>query len=161
MTTEVSVSREIAAAPDRVWAMLADVTRMSEWSPETIETRWLRGVDAPAVGAKFQGTNENGSKRWKSVATITALEPMRRFEFRVTAGPLKVADWVYTIEPSENGCVLTEAWTDRRGWFMKRVSPLVTGVRDRAAHNRAGMTETLQRLAAVAESDDRPSSPTG
>lgn len=152
MSGQVSVSRNVAAPADVVWALVTDVTRMGEWSPETTSARWIKGAGGPAAGARFQGVNRNGSKQWKSVATITAAEPASRFEFRVTAGPLQIADWAYAIEPTPEGCRVTETWSDRRSRFTKVVSRRISGVEDRASHNRAGMTATLERLAAAAES---------
>jgi hypothetical protein len=46
---------------------------------------------------------------------------------------------------------VTESWTDRRNPVLKVLSGRVTGVADRATHNRDGMARTLERLAAAAE----------
>ncbi|HAS09465.1 MAG TPA: SRPBCC family protein, partial [Acidimicrobiaceae bacterium] len=54
--SDVSVSREIAAPPQRVWELISDITRMGEWSPETTGGKWLKGATGPAVGARFRGT---------------------------------------------------------------------------------------------------------
>ena len=43
----------MAAPPDAVYAVVADVTRMPELSPEVTECRWLDGATGPAVGARF------------------------------------------------------------------------------------------------------------
>jgi len=151
MTDSVSVSRDIAASADDLWSMVADVTRMGEWSPENEGGDWLDPATATQPGAKFRGRNRRGKRSWKTVATVLASDPGRVFSFRVTAGPVKVADWTYTLEPTAAGCRVTETWTDHRpGWF-KPVGHLATGVADRASHNRAGMEQTLGRLAAVAE----------
>ena len=80
-------------------------------------------------------------------------EPGRSFSFRVTAQGLKVADWAYLFEPTASGCRVTESWTDRRGRIVSTVGKWLTGVQDRAAHNRAGMEQTLERLATTAESN--------
>ena len=151
MSEQVAVTRDIGAPPQRLWEMVADVTRMGEWSPETESTQWLRGATGPAVGASFRGTNSNGARRWKSVATIVEADPGRVFRFHVKAGGLHVADWSYRFEPVPDGCRVTESWTDRRNPVLKVLSRRVTGVADRAAHNRRGMEETLQRLASAAE----------
>ncbi|HBM56923.1 MAG TPA: SRPBCC family protein, partial [Acidimicrobiaceae bacterium] len=45
MTESVSVSREMAAPPEEVWALVSDLTRMGEWSPEAKGGRWAGGVD--------------------------------------------------------------------------------------------------------------------
>lgn len=70
---------------------------------------------------------------------------------------LKVAEWSYAFEPTATGCRVTETWVDQRAGFFKPLAQLVTGVADRASHNRAGMEQTLERLAAVAESSSAPS----
>ena len=160
MTKQVSVSREIAAPADTVWAMVSDVTRMGEWSPENVGGTWLDGATGPRPGARFRGTNQHGKRKWTSVATVVDSEPGRRFSFRVTAGGgIKVAEWGYSFEPTATGCRVTETWKDERSRFFKPISGMATGVSDRAAYNRAGMEQTLERLAAVAEFTDRSTHP--
>jgi len=152
MSEPVSVSVDIAAPPDEVWAMIADVTRMGEWSPETERGTWVRGATGPAPGAKFKGTNRNGTKKWDTVATVVDADPGRRFSFRVAAGGFKVAEWAYTFDPTASGCRVTETWTDQRGRVATMLGKPISGVADRAEHNRAGMEQTLAGLKAAAES---------
>jgi len=151
MMADVTVSRDIGASSGGTWALLADLSRMPEWSPENESVEWIDGATAPAVGARFRGTNRNGKKSWKSVGEITAYEPERTLAFSIKAGPFKIADWQYTIEAMESGCRVTESWTDRRSGAMRFMSKLATGVKDRSAHNRTGMEETLRHLASAAE----------
>jgi uncharacterized protein YndB with AHSA1/START domain len=157
MAERVSVTREISAPAEQLWAMVSDVTRMGEWSPENEAGEWLRGATAPLPGATFRGTNRNGKKSWKTVATVVEAEPGRVFAFRVKASALKVAEWRYTFEPTATGCRVTETWIDQRGFIVKTMGKPVSGVGDRATHNRAGMERTLERLAASAESASAPS----
>ncbi|MBV8950670.1 MAG: SRPBCC family protein, partial [Actinobacteria bacterium] len=124
----VSVQRDIDADADQLWSMVSDVTRMPEWSPETVAGEWLHGATAATTGAKFRGRNRNGKKSWSSVATVIDAQPGRAFAFFVKAGGLNVAEWRYTFEPTETGCRVTETWTDRRGALLRVVSPRVTGV---------------------------------
>jgi uncharacterized protein YndB with AHSA1/START domain len=157
MSDSVRVSREISASPEKLWAMVSDVTRMGEWSPENEGGEWLGDATTAESGARFRARNRVGKKSWKTVAAVIDVEPGHRFSFRVSAGPVKVADWSYTFEPTPNGCRVTESWTDLRpGWF-KPIARLGTGVGDRATHNRTGMEQTLERLAAIAESGSPPS----
>jgi uncharacterized protein YndB with AHSA1/START domain len=149
---EVSVSREINAPAERVWAMVSDVTRMGEWSPENQGGTWMGGATGPAPGAKFKAENRNGNKKWNTVATVLTADPGRCFSFRVAAAGLKIADWTYTFEPTATGCRVVETWTDQRGRIATTLGKPVSGVADRASHNRAGMEQTLERLAAAAES---------
>lgn len=146
-----SVSRTINADAHVVWALVSDVRRMGEWSPETTKGVWLGGATGPVVGARFKGENELGKKSWTTTGTVVEAEPGRSFCFRVTSGPLGVALWEYRIEADGDGCLVEERWTDERSWLVKKAGKLVSGVDHDAAWTRAGMEQTLEGLAAVAE----------
>jgi hypothetical protein len=148
---QVSVVRDVAATPEALWSMVADVTRMGEFSPENAGCEWLGDRREPVVGARFRGTNRNGKRKWKTVGRVVAADPGRAFAFEVTSGPLKVSRWEYRFEPTAGGCRVTETWTDQRGRIVTFLGKPVSGVADRTTHNRAGMEATLERLAAVAE----------
>jgi len=147
----VQVERSIAATPEAAWELITDITRMGDWSPETTSAEWAAGSDGPAVGARFKGTNQMGSKKWRSDCVVTACEPGKRFAFDVKAGPFKVAGWAYQFTAADTGCLVTESWEDHRGALMIRLSPVITGTKDRAKRNQETMTMTLQRLAAALE----------
>ena len=149
--TDVIVERDIAAPPEKVWAMISDVTRMGEWSPEATGGAWSKGVSGPAVGARFKGTNANGKKSWTTACRVTACEPGRAFGFAVRGGGLPVADWNYTITPTPEGCHVVEQWTDHRGAAIKFLGRIISGVAERAPHNQANMERTLAALAQAAE----------
>jgi len=157
MAEPVSATQEIDAPAEQVWAMVSDVTRMGEWSPETERAKWLGGAAGPHPGARFRGSNRNGKKNWNTVATVVDAEPGRQFSFRVKAAGLNVAEWRYTFEPTAAGCRVTESWIDQRGPVVRVLGKPVSGVGDRAAHNRVGMARTLERLKAVAEGSPAPS----
>jgi uncharacterized protein YndB with AHSA1/START domain len=157
MADQVSVTREIAAPVEQVWAMVSDLTRMGEWSPENAGAKWLGGATGPQLGAKFRGTNRNGNKTWDTLATIIDAQPCRLLAFRVTAAGFKVAEWRYAFESTPTGCRITETWIDERGRIAKALGKPVSGVGDRAAHNQAGMVQTLECLKAAAESPRAPS----
>jgi uncharacterized protein YndB with AHSA1/START domain len=149
--SSVSVTRSIAAPPEKVYALVTDLPRMGEWSPENQGGSWTGGTTEAAVGSKFKGHNANESKKWSTIATVIAAEPGRRFAFRVAVGPVKVADWSYDIEAEGTGSKVTETWTDRRNWLATKLGGIASNVSDRATHNREGMVITLERLAATAE----------
>ncbi len=149
--TTISISRDIAAPANVVWQMISDVSRMGEWSPETTACKWLGGADGAAVGAKFKGHNENGRRQWDTTCVVTDCESGRVFAFETKAMGLKVARWEYHFEPNDGGCRVTECWVDQRGHMVKAISPRISGVEDRAAHNEATMRQSLDRLAAEAE----------
>jgi hypothetical protein len=153
----VEVRRDVAAPADLVWELVADVTRMGEWSPEAQHHTWLDGGDGPAVGARFRGRNRIGWHRWSTVAEVVECEPGRSFGFDVSSLGLPVARWTYTIEPAGTGaCTVTESWAEQRGMTIKALGLVATGVRDRATHNRVTMQHTLEAMAAAAESTQGP-----
>ena len=153
MSEPVSVTRDIAASPERVYELVADLPRMGEWSPENRGGVWLGGAGAAAPGARFRGRNRHGRRQWHTVSTVVEAEPGRRLAFLVTTGPVDVSRWTYTFEPTSSGCRVTESWVDLRPRWFRPVAGAVTGVSDRTTHNRQGMEQTLDRLAAAAGPD--------
>ncbi len=156
MVDQISVTRDMSASPGAVWAIVTDLPRMGEWSHENEGGEWIKGATGPVPGAKFKGTNGNGAKSWTTEATVVDVEPGRRFSFRVAVGPIKVSDWSYAIEPTSDGCRVTESWTDRRPRFIRPFGKTFSGVADRPEHNRVGMVQTLDRIAAVVERSSAP-----
>lgn len=154
MSTAVTESIVITAAPEAVYDLVADVSRMGEWSPEAAGAR--RASPSPQVGDTFIGLNKRGPIRWATQCTVTAAQRGGVFEFDVNVGPIPVSCWRYDFEPVGDGTTrVTETWMDRRG------GPLGLPVRalgqlvipgDRAAHNRRNMIQTLRRLKETAES---------
>lgn len=152
-TSVISRSVSVAAPPERVWALVSDLPRMGEHSPESTGGRWARGATGPAVGAVFSGRNASGPRRWSTRSTVVRCEPGRSFAFRVTAAGLPVAEWAYDIEPTAGGCRLTETWTDRRGALMTVLGRLTTGVADRESFTVTSIEQTLSSVRARAEQD--------
>ena len=149
MEATVSVSRDIAATPRWVWNMVSDLPRMGEWSPEAQGGVWVDEEAGLEVGAVFEGANSNGKKKWKTKVTVVECDPPNRLVFRMRVGPLGGSDWVYDIEPTNEGCRVTESWIDNRSWLFVKIGLLISGVADRATHNRATMEATLDAVAAA------------
>jgi uncharacterized protein YndB with AHSA1/START domain len=141
----ITVSREVPADPDRVWAHLTEVANLAELSPENLSSTWL---DEPGPGARFKGRNANGFLRWSTVATVTEWEPGQRFGFEIS--PPSRTRWRYELEPVAGGTRVTESMTkDEAQPLPIRVLQRLGGVTDREAHLRSGMEQTLARLAAA------------
>jgi hypothetical protein len=136
--------------------MVADITRMGEWSPEAVGAVWLRGATGSAPGATFRGTNRHGKKKWQTLGTIVDADPGRLISFRITVAGFKVAEWRYAFESTPDGCRVTETWIDQRNRMAKTLGGPISGVTERASHNRGTMETTLERLKAAAESAPAP-----
>ena len=143
----------VAAAPDVVYRVVSDVTRMGEWSPETTKCEWLDGATGPAVGARFKGSNKRGPARWSTKPRVVAAEPGREFAFEVDTD----VRWTYRCEPDGDGTKLTESFEMLRDirWYYAFAERWVMGIKDRQADLERGMAETLQRIKRVIE-EERP-----
>jgi len=152
MSDSVTVDRDIGAPPEAVWALISDVTRMGEFSPENVGCEWIGDLREPVAGARFRGTNRHGRRQWRTACRVVQSEPARVFAFEVKAAGMRVARWEYRFDPTDTGgCRVAETWIDQRGKLATWLGGPVSGVRNRAGHNRAGMVTTLERVAATAE----------
>ena len=145
---EASVT--IAAAPERVWALVTDITRMGEWSPESTGGRWTRGSTGPAVGARFLGGNAHGRIRWNTHCRVTECAAPHRFAFAVAESRMT---WGWRLEPDGAGTRLTQ-WRERTSTPNIAVRALAaSGLlgRDREALMVDGMHRTLAAVRAAAE----------
>ena len=150
MIKEVSVVRDIAAPPATIWAMVTNLSRMGEWSPENRGGEWVKGATGPAVGARFKGRNENGKKSWSTSVLVNACDEPTKFSFGLMVFGKNWCDWVYELEPTPTGTRVTHRWIDHRSSLSSTLGKVVSGVADRASHNRANMEVTIDKLAEAA-----------
>ena len=147
-----SVTVHIEAPAHAVWDLVSDVTRIGEFSPETLEGRWIGGATGPAEGVKFQGhvkRNGRGPMYW-TTCRITTCEPEKDFAFVVEApGMSSVNTWRYRLAPAGSGTDVTESFELTPSLFVRAYWTLAGPLR--AKTNIRGMTETLNRIKAVAE----------
>ena len=93
----------IERSPEEIFDMVADVTRVGEWSPMCTACWWDEG-DGPDVGAKFTGRNEQGERTWETRSEVVAADRGRQFAWVVVEPPTR-ARWGYHSWP----------WTEDRG----------------------------------------------
>jgi hypothetical protein len=105
-TLRHSDSVVIAGSPEELYDMVADVTRMGEWSPVCTACWWDDG-DGPRVGAKFTGRNELPDRTWETRSEVVAADRGQEFAFVVQATGTR---WGYTFAPVAGGTQVTESW---------------------------------------------------
>jgi polyketide cyclase/dehydrase/lipid transport protein len=143
-------SIDIAAPCELVYDLIADVTRMGDWSPECYRCEWLDGATAAAPGTRFRGYNRLGRFRWERTAVVESADRGREFTFTSVDDRTgrQETRWQYTMQPTPSGTSLTESFQF-----------LWCSLRDRAAElfiprgrqvNR-GIDETLRRIKRAAE----------
>ena len=145
----------IAATPEKVWDLVADVPRMGEWSPETQRAAWVGGATGPAGGAKFKGSNRSGFARWSTTVEVVAAERGKEFAFFRPPPPDGGCTWRYTFEAVDGGTRVTESWEAKKepGPIWRVVTRLFVGP-DRDEALRKGVRTTLERLKAAAEANE-------
>lgn len=149
--TEDRAEIDVAAPPDAVWDLIADVTRMGDWSPECYRCTWLDGGTGPRVGARFKGWNRHDlgplPVRWATTSTV--VESARGAVFAFTTKD-SGARWTYRLTPTGDGAThVVETRADGRKPLLAKVFHAVMPGRDERLRN--GMQQTLERLKAAAE----------
>ncbi|MEU9046840.1 MULTISPECIES: SRPBCC family protein [unclassified Kitasatospora] len=114
---DVRARTRIAASPAEVYAVVSDLPRSAEWSPECTGGTWVAGRPG-TVGAVFRGENLRAPDVvawapvvrgvWRTESQVVAAEPGRLFRWamRDSAGNPQDSVWSYEITPDGDGCVL-------------------------------------------------------
>ena len=146
--TTADVTIDIDAAPDVIYDLVSDVTRMGEWSPECVRCEW-KG-EPGVVGSTFRGHNRNGLARWSTTARVVAADRPRTFSFETLAGDKPGTRWTYRLE-GDGPTKVTESFEAISApWLIKFVERYF--LRNRQAQLEAGMAKTLAAIKTAAES---------
>jgi len=145
-------SIHIAAPPDLVYELVADVTRMGEWSPECYRCEWLDAATSASVGARFRGYNRRGRYRWERTAIVQAADPGREFAFTTIDDRTgrHETNWQYTMESSRSGTLLSEGFEFLWCSFTNRAVEMFL---PRGRQVQDGVEETLARIKHAAEAN--------
>jgi uncharacterized protein YndB with AHSA1/START domain len=154
--TQDSTETVIDAPPEHIYALVADMPRMGEWSPECQRLEWLEGSTGPTVGARFVGHNEGGPAnlmKWSRKGRVLAADPGRVFAFVTEEGGRESTEWYYRFEPTEVGTRVVESYVVRWIPLWARFVDIPT---NRARDLREGMDHTLGQLKKAAEGATAP-----
>ena len=169
---DLTESIPVQAPAAAVYALVSNLPRMREWSPECTHVTWSSptpvprdrssgGSDTehgPAVGARFVGHNRVGVVRWFTFGRVVDADPGRRFAFTIHFGPIPISLWAYDFTPTATGCEVTESWTDHRPAALRLLFRPIFG--NRTPRNIHGIHTTLTRLKTTAEATPSPTPPT-
>jgi uncharacterized protein YndB with AHSA1/START domain len=139
-----TVTRRIAAGPDRVWAVLADGWLYTGW---VVGAAHIRGVDErwPDVGAQLHHAVGGWPVLVEDSTRILECRPGEHLALQARAWPVGEARVVLDLAADGDGCVVTmrERPTDGPGrWLHNPVQDRLLSARNR---------ESLARLAAMVE----------
>jgi hypothetical protein len=143
----------VDAPLDSVWDVLADVTRVGEWSYECHRVEWMDGAAGAVPGARFRGMNKAGPWTWSRVNEITAVDAPHALVWR-TVSTLLFPDstqWSYRLEAADDGTRIVQEYRLLRApaILIRLYAMLIPSHRDRSS----GLRDDLRRLGRVASSD--------
>jgi len=146
-----SARTTIAAPPETVYGLVAQIERMGEWSPECERGEWDEGAAAPEVGTWFTGHNRIGGFEWQTRSEVVAADPGRELAWTVGGREHPITTWRYTFAPSGEGGTDVE-----ESFVVHVVPPPLRGnteeqLRQREMGLQAACGETLEKLKAAAE----------
>lgn len=149
----LTASVVVRATPEAVHAIVSDVTRIPEWSPETVRTAWT-GPDGSRE--RFASWNRRRLALWKTPARVISNVPGREFGFVVEIpGGKDWTAWTYRTEPGpETGTtLLTEEFRMCMALPFAALAYelLFLFVRDRRTDLQANLETCVARIRAIAE----------
>jgi uncharacterized protein YndB with AHSA1/START domain len=139
---------EIHAPASKVWSLVADPSKMPQWSPQC---RIMKALGPIRPGTTTVNLNRRGLLFWPTTSVITEVLPERKFAFRI---PLNTTVWSFELEPTETGTRLTQSRVAENGVTL--LSSALTkaalgGIEPFEQELVDGMNQTLQRIKAAAE----------
>ena len=138
---------EIAAPLEQVWALVSDVRRMPEFSPE-LRKVWAIGR-ATGTGARFLGVNVRGVVAWPTMSTVVRWEPSRAVARKTRESG---ATWVYELEPAgERTRMVGRRILPRFTVGTTLLGPVIGGAAGHDAELAAGLRTTMERMKARLE----------
>ncbi|MEZ0579355.1 SRPBCC family protein [Nocardioides sp. MH1] len=103
--TDARADRELRAeaifdaAPDRVWELLTDLSRMREWSPELVRMVPLKRGGL-RVGQWYLGINRRKAVVWPTRSVVAAVVPGRKLAWDTKSSG---ARWIWELEEVDAG----------------------------------------------------------
>ena len=152
------VEIDVAAPPERVWALVSDIELPARFSEEFLGASWVG--DGPALGASFVGRSAHPAMgEWEVPSFVDVYEQGRRFGWATVDPAHPGSRWRFELTPHGAGTRLRFAMSMGPGpsgisiaiASMPEKEPRI--LRRRVAEHHANMTRTLAGIAALAEAD--------
>jgi len=147
---ELRAETTIAAPPEKVWAVLTDLNRLPELSPELVKMLPLK-PGGLKVGQQYLGVNKRKAVIWPTRSVVADLEPEKSLAWDTKSSG---ARWIYELSPDPTGTkVVHRRPVPKKLTLLSRLfAPVALGGSDEHADElEAGMATTLERLKAAVE----------
>lgn len=140
---------DIKAPPAKVWALVSDLGRMPQWSPQC---RWMKPLGPVRQGTRTLNLNRRKQLFWPTTCTLVEVIPDQKLAFRVNANG---TIWSYELQPIPEGTRVIESRHAENGVkpiSTMTVNALMGGEDSFERELIDGMNASLARIKAAAES---------
>ena len=147
---ELRAETTIEASPDRVWAVLTDLSRLPDWSPELVRMVPLK-PGGLREGQWYLGINRRKGVVWPTRNVVTSYQPAHELAWDT---PTSGARWIFELEGhGDSTHVLHRRPVPGRLTGLGRLiaATLLGGRQSHANELEAGMQTTLDRLKEAVE----------
>lgn len=144
---------DIDAPVSTVWNLIADISRMPQWSPQC---RMMKALGPLRPGTRTVNLNRRHLLFWPTTSTITAVRHQRELSFRVNTNNTV---WSYQLEPQQSGTQVTlsrHAENGTRALSILTIKAVLGGTAQFERELLAGMNLSLKRIKAAAETAETP-----
>ena len=139
---------DINAPVEKVWALVSDLRRMPQWSPQC---RVMKALGPLCQGTRTVNLNRRNRMFWPTTSTVTEVIPEKKLAFRVHQNG---TIWSYELEPTDTGTRIVETRHAENGvtaFSNMSINALMGGVPSFERELIDGMNATLSRIKAAAE----------
>lgn len=140
---------EIKAEPAQVWALVTDIPRMAQWSPQVVRSK-VKGGEVKQ-GVKFSNLNRRGPLFWPTNGKVVRCEPHRDFAFRIAENK---TIWSFELEPTATGTKVIQRRETPEGIaaVSKAMTKVLLGGQAKfTSELNDGMKQTLDRIKSEVE----------
>jgi uncharacterized protein YndB with AHSA1/START domain len=139
---------DINAPLEKVWALVSDLGKMPQWSPQC---RAMKALGPVRQGTRTVNLNRRNRMYWPTTCTITEFVPQKKLAFRVNQNN---SVWSYELEPTDAGTRVVESRHAENGvtaFSNMSINALLGGVPNFERELVEGMNATLSRIKTAAE----------
>ncbi|MGO8767957.1 MAG: SRPBCC family protein [Mycobacterium sp.] len=139
---------DINAPLSTVWALISDLRRMPEWSPQC---RWMKPFGPLRQGTRTLNLNRRNRMFWPTTSTVVEVVPDKKLAFRVDANR---TIWSYELEPLGEGTRVIESRHAENGvsaFSNLSQNALFGGTNNFEDELLDGMNASLAKIKAAAE----------
>jgi uncharacterized protein YndB with AHSA1/START domain len=140
---------DINAPASKVWALISDLRRMPQWSPQC---RRMQPLGPVRQGTRTLNLNRRNRLFWPTTCTVTEVIPDQKLAFRVNANGTV---WSYELQPIPEGTRVIESRHAENGvkpFSTMSVNALFGGEASFERELVDGMNASLAKIKAAAES---------